>query len=428
MRTRPFAVSITVLITAVGITFSLSPAPAHEIIGPDGTPQKHWVRYPFEFQLCGIGLGDKALDREAGNYLLRYCLFRVHGNPTAVVVGSGGLAPSQTPPGGVGGAGGEGGGMAGGPMGGGGPMGAGMGGGPMGGGAMGGGAMGGGPGMGGEMGGMGGPGGGGGGPGGGQQAQGLSAGGPAPAWALAAWVAVDENHCEWLYYRSTYTMGFVVDRLGFIDQIVVAGTQCPIAATQLNDPQHRIRLGDDVQRVLLRYGYPDDIETYVSSGGGGGGGLPAGAGGGGGGAAAGGPGGMPGGGEGGMMGPMGPGGGSGMGGEMGGMGGEGGMMGPGGPGGMTGGPMGGGGPGGGGGGGGGPSLSFSGGGGGGAGLSGSVSFQGVTNQLRRTYIFYYHDSYNVIFTLRDNKVVRINIFGDPDHFNRARREYYRNNY
>jgi len=67
-------------------------------------------------------------------------------------------------------------------------------------------------------------------------------------------------------------------------------------------------------------------------------------------------------------------------------------------------------------------------GGGGAQLNGSVSFGTVTNELRRTFIFYYHDSYNVMFTLRDHKVVRINIFGDPDHFNPERKVYYRTNF
>jgi len=405
MPTRQ-STSTRAFIAAAALILCVGPTLAHQLIGPDGLPQKHWVRYPFEFQLCGVSLGDKVLDRETGNYVLRYCLFRVHGNPTAVVVGSGGLAPAQTPPGGVG-AGGGGGEAA------------------MMGGAGGGGGMGGpGGGMGGPGGGMGGPGGGEG--GGGGQAQAVSAGGPAPAWALAAWVAVDENHCEWLYQRDTYTMGFVVDRLGFIDQIVVAGTQCKIAATQLGDPAHCVRLGDDTQRVFLRYGIPDDIQTYVSGGGGGGGGAAMGAGGGGGGGAEGGGMGGPGGGMGGPGGGMGgpgggmggPGGGSGMG-EPGGM--EGGMGGPG----MG---MGGGGPQ-----GGGAQqaaatgLTFSS-GGGGAQLNGSVSFGTVTNELRRTFIFYYHDSYNVMFTLRDHKVVRINIFGDPDHFNPERKVYYRTNF
>ncbi|NCQ29803.1 MAG: hypothetical protein GW802_20650, partial [Armatimonadetes bacterium] len=107
MPTRQ-STSTRAFIAAAALILCVGPTLAHQLIGPDGLPQKHWVRYPFEFQLCGVSLGDKVLDRETGNYVLRYCLFRVHGNPTAVVVGSGGLAPAQTPPGGVGAGGGGG--------------------------------------------------------------------------------------------------------------------------------------------------------------------------------------------------------------------------------------------------------------------------------------------------------------------------------
>ncbi len=52
-----------------------------------------------------------------------------------------------------------------------------------------------------------------------------------PDWASAVTVRLDGNHVEWLYKRDTYSMGFVVDRLGFVDAIVVAGTASPIANT-----------------------------------------------------------------------------------------------------------------------------------------------------------------------------------------------------
>jgi hypothetical protein len=45
-----------------------------------------WVRYPLEFQLCGIGLGTRAVDKDRFNRIDRYGLFAMHGNPTAVVV------------------------------------------------------------------------------------------------------------------------------------------------------------------------------------------------------------------------------------------------------------------------------------------------------------------------------------------------------
>jgi hypothetical protein len=83
-----------------------------------------------------------------------------------------------------------------------------------------------------------------------------------PDWASAITVQLDNNHVQWLYKRDTYAMGFVVDRLGFVDAIVVAGIESPIARTQLEDPVHTVRLGDDLRKVLFRYGYPDTIETY----------------------------------------------------------------------------------------------------------------------------------------------------------------------
>ena len=188
-----------------------------------------WVRYPLEFQLAGIGLGTKAVDKDNFNRIDRYGLFAIHGNPTAVVraiqappsgtgINSGAIGTAPAPPGSGGAA--------------------------------------------------------------------ISAGavenrlsnltlqqtppdiatlfpganqGGLPNWALAIAVQLDNNHVQWLYQRGTYSMGFVVDRLGFVDAIIVAGTSSPIAQTQLEDPVHTVQLGDDLRKVLFRYGYPDDI-------------------------------------------------------------------------------------------------------------------------------------------------------------------------
>ncbi|HVF85167.1 MAG TPA: hypothetical protein VM821_04240, partial [Abditibacteriaceae bacterium] len=117
--------------------------------------------------------------------------------------------------------------------------------------------------------------------------------------------------------------------------------------------------GDDLRKVMFRYGYPDSFNTYtVSTGGGAGGGAPGG--------------GAPGG----------------MGGPPGGMGG----------------PPGGGAP-----------------GGGGAGGGG-------TNNINRVFELRYEQSYNVVFTVSYNRVVRMYIFGDPDYFNEARRNRLRTQY
>jgi uncharacterized membrane protein YgcG len=311
-----------------------------------------WVRYPLEFQLAGIGIGTRAVDKDSFNRIDRYGLFAIHGNPTAVVVP--GLVAAA---GGASGSGGSGG--------------------PGGSGSSGSGSSG----------SSGYPGGSGGGP---------SASGPTttnitvnqqppevaalfpgsttgglPDWASAITVQLDNNHVQWLYNRDTYAMGFVVDRLGFVDAIVAAGTASPIVRTQLEDPVHTIRLGDDLRKVLFRYGYPDTIETYTASVAGVGLGPTAGAGGEAGGASpsGGAPSGYPGGSSGG---------------SSGGSGGEGGASGAGG------------------------------------GQAGNNAF--------RTFELRYEQSYNVVFTIRNNRVVRIYIFGDPDFFNDRRRRLFRTSY
>jgi hypothetical protein len=181
-----------------------------------------------------------------------------------------------------------------------------------------------------------------------------------PDWASAVTVQLDNNHVQWLYKRDTYAMGFVVDRLGYVDAIVVAGTESPISKTQLEDPVHTVKLGDDLRKVMFRYGYPDTVETYpvnvsasVTAGG---------------------------------------------------------AVNPGGitppapsvaPGGFPGAP-------------------------GAEGAAGAAAAGG--NGVFRTFEVRYEQSYNVVFTIRNNRVARIYIFGDPDFFNAQRRQRFRTAY
>ncbi len=281
---------------------SVTPAPIRRTPARPVTPK--WVRYPLEFQLAGIGLGTKAVDKDRFNRIDRYGLFALHGNPTAVVVPTAGgtVTVNQQPP----------------------------------------------------------------------EVASLFPGDPGgglPDWAAAITVQLDNNHVQWLYRRETYSMGFVVDRLGFVDAIVVAGVFSPIARTQLEDPVHTIKLSDDLRKVLFRYGYPDTIETYqinaaagVNVGGAGGGGAGQGA------EAA--PGGPPGAGAAGL--PEQP--------------------------------------------------------GAGAGEAGAGTTGGASNTAFRTFEVRYEQSYNVVFTIRNNRVVRIYIFGDPDFFNEQRRKALRTGY
>lgn len=304
-----------------------------------------WVRYPLEFQLAGIGIGTRAVDKDRFNRIDRYGLFALHGNPTAVV--------RAVPGGGAGAAGGAGeggaapgapaapGGLTGGSLGGAAaaaPTGANL-----------------------TL----------------QQTPPETAalfpqtgiGGGLPDWALAITVKLDNNHVEWLYKRDTYSMGFVVDRLGFVDAIIVAGLESDIARTQLEDPVHTVKLGDDFRKVVFRYGYPDDLVPLAADPG----------------AVANDTTGAPGGG----------------GGAAGGL--AGGSAGaPAAPGGIVGGAA-----------------------EGGAAAGGPAA---GSNAAYRTYDLRYEQSYNVVFTIRNNRVVRIYIFGDPDFFNAQRRRDLRGKY
>lgn len=311
-----------------------------------------WVRYPLEFQLAGIGLGTRALDKDRFNRIERYGLFAMHGNPTAVVVPvvtAGAQGQGATGAGNAAGANGGAPGAAGGAAGGGETQRAA--------------------------------------PANQIQVASLtvsqtppsaaslfpdSPDGGLPNWAGAITVGLDNNHVEWLYNRKSYSMGFVVDRLGFVDAIVVAGISSNITRTQLEDPVHTVMLGDDLRKVLFRYGYPDTIETYDVSaqisvgqaGAGAGGAAAGGAAGAGGGAPAGAVAGGPGAGA------------------------------------------------------------AAAGGQGGAG----AALGGPSNGAYRTFELRYEQSYNVVFTIRDNRVVRIYIFGDPDFFNEVRRKQLRETY
>ena len=278
-----------------------------------------WVRYPLEFQLAGIGLGTRAVDKDRFNRIDRYGLFALHGNPTAVVravesaaaaTGEGGAAPDA--------AGADGGGAAAAPannnltvL---------------------------------------------------QQPPeiaalfpGTSPQGGLPAWALAVTVQLDQNHVQWLYKRDTYAMGFVVDRLGFVDAIIVAGERSDISNTQLEDPVHTVKLGDDFRKVVFRYGYPDDIVPLAAD--------PV--------ATANATTGAPGGGAAG--------------------------------------------------GGAAPAA-------GGDAAGGAAPAGATDNAAYRTYDLRYEQSYNVVFTIRNNRVVRMYIFGDPDFFNQQRRNTLRRQY
>ncbi len=237
----------------------------------------------LEVQLAGIRLGSPVIDRDEGGSLKPNCLLRVWGMPDFIVMG---LAQPAQPQMGAPGAPGMPG-MPGAPMmpggiggGIGGAMGSGFGGQPTLPGVMAGAGMmgqlagapmgrpmmpmagvpfgempGGIPGM--EAGGM---------PGAPMMPGAGTAGAvaifPQPselAWAVPVFVSLQPNQSLWLYKKGDAALSFLVDEGNRVAAITVAGRRFDAARTALGDPFKTIKLGDDFQRVLLRYGHPDEL-------------------------------------------------------------------------------------------------------------------------------------------------------------------------
>lgn len=82
-----------------------------------------------------------------------------------------------------------------------------------------------------------------------------------PDWAQAVTPRLTDNHVLWLYNRKSYAMGFLVDRLGFVDAVLVAGSEAS-APTRLQSGKAAIDLGDDLRKIVRGLGYPDGIDNY----------------------------------------------------------------------------------------------------------------------------------------------------------------------
>ena len=89
---------------------------------------------------------------------------------------------------------------------------------------------------------------------------------PFPQWALAVWAPVPPGYVEWIYNKGPVVLGFMLDRDGYIDQIIVVGDDCSYARTALWRPHQYVKLGDNFKRVLYRYGYPSESITFESTG------------------------------------------------------------------------------------------------------------------------------------------------------------------
>lgn len=214
-----------------------------------------------EIQLAGVRLGQHA-----------HNVMQVYGQPDCVILGSTG--PGSV---GLGAAAAGGGAAAGGAMAGGeGP------------GGMTPGAQAAGPGRGGRMGGMGGemPGGPGGaapggapgageaGPGAGAAPAGGGGGGggrfavtqDVPTWAEPVHTQMTTKEQMWCYWRKGVALAFVLDRDGYVVKIAVSGKKADWIRTAMGEPKRTIKLGDDFQKVVERYGYPESVNNLSGDG------------------------------------------------------------------------------------------------------------------------------------------------------------------
>lgn len=88
-------------------------------------------------------------------------------------------------------------------------------------------------------------------------------------WAIPPFVQLDMNEIYFVYRRPNAHLNFLMELLGVggrnemrVVAITVAGRRYDGARTAKGDPFKSIKLGDDLQRVLLRYGQPDEIVYY----------------------------------------------------------------------------------------------------------------------------------------------------------------------
>ena len=86
---------------------------------------------------------------------------------------------------------------------------------------------------------------------------------PFPIWALPVWVTLEAHDVEWIYQKGPVVLGFVLDRDGFVKVIAVAAEECNYARTALWKPHRYVKLGDSYQRVLYRYGFPDEQLSFT---------------------------------------------------------------------------------------------------------------------------------------------------------------------
>ncbi len=95
-----------------------------------------------------------------------------------------------------------------------------------------------------------------------------------PNWALPVYIETQPGDMMWIYQRGPITLGFLLDLDGYVQDIAVAADRCNYVRTANWQPHKYVKLGDHYSRVLQRYGWADETNTYTASGLGGGAAAP----------------------------------------------------------------------------------------------------------------------------------------------------------
>jgi len=81
------------------------------------------------------------------------------------------------------------------------------------------------------------------------------------AWAVP-YIVLPPDYQLWFYKRQGVVLSFIIDPQMQVIGITVAGRRFEGAKTANGNPFRAIKLGDDWQRVLARYGMPDEIVPF----------------------------------------------------------------------------------------------------------------------------------------------------------------------
>ncbi len=95
-----------------------------------------------------------------------------------------------------------------------------------------------------------------------------------PNWALPVYIDTRAGEMMWMYQRGPVTLGFLLDLDGYVQAIAVAADRCNYVRTAGWQPHRYVKLGDHYSRVLQRYGWADQTNTYTVTGLGGGAAAP----------------------------------------------------------------------------------------------------------------------------------------------------------